>query len=659
MDTRLYLSKQAKENPQEALETLRLAAAEVFTESESNLTELQEKHWFKRLFEMLTFSRNNEKALAKSVASLAALQEIVVKALLVLSIQNTELSGDVRDLAEDHRLLSEQINRIAQTQYKLANRLNELEYGVKHELLISELKEHKKAVVFGIYMAFVSSKNQQVSKTGMDFTAALCKAFGTNTPEERDATYIDKLSSEEQELLFKLLQSWIYLCTEKFGEDKIFDSFAISNKRKRELCERIRTAIEMQGVENYIEWYADQEALFEDDINEIDDTELEFAEKEIVTRYMDFDDTAIRAVIAQYETCFGTDKLDIYNPDNYEEIAKRIQNVNPAISREAVVGIYHCGGDVMLTTHAMYANNKKFTYSLFNESNLALGTTGGEKYRLMLPECDGNNATLEIDADMPALREMLLSLSKIKTASTDESVPFEKLSPELRKAYYILLLFIISDTKLPVFDTYARIAALESEQEKNVFEDICENGIILPDDIAEYRSAVADFFDNVPYPSRQIISRWAITNALETLSLTKWSNAVSNREEDLVFCMDYANIQNDVKDKYRTLESAMLEPYFIDEQLTGEKLTYFFNHSTLLTNPIWSVFAAFLSMGGSALIQMIKAANMRKALIQSHLIAYSNIENMLFSGEQSLVGVTDNEREAFDNRVKYLKDKVE
>ena len=339
MDTRLYLSKQAKENPQEALETLRLAAAEVFTESESNLTELQEKPWFKRLFEMLTFSRNNEKALAKSVASLAALQEIVVKALLVLSIQNTELSGDVRDLAEDHRLLSEQINRIAQTQYKLANRLIEWEYGVKHELLISELKEHKKAVVFGIYMAFVSSKNQQVSKTGMDFTAALCKAFGTNTPEERDATYIDKLSSEEQELLFKLLQSWIYLCTEKFGEDKIFDSFAISNKRKRELCERIRTAVEMQGVENYIEWYADQEALFEDDINEIDETELEYAEKEIVTRYMDFDDTAIRAVIAQYETCFGTDKLDIYNPDNYEEIAKRIMLIRLFLERQWLVSI--------------------------------------------------------------------------------------------------------------------------------------------------------------------------------------------------------------------------------------------------------------------------------------------------------------------------------
>lgn len=43
MDTRLYLSKQAKDNPRETLETLQKAAVEVFSESETNLTELQKK----------------------------------------------------------------------------------------------------------------------------------------------------------------------------------------------------------------------------------------------------------------------------------------------------------------------------------------------------------------------------------------------------------------------------------------------------------------------------------------------------------------------------------------------------------------------------------------------------------------------------------------
>ena len=314
---------------------------------------------------------------------------------------------------------------------------------------------------------------------------------------------------------------------------------------------------------------------------------------------------------------------------------------------------------MLLTTHAMYADNKKFEYSLFTENNLALAATGREKYRLMLPEWDGINSTLEIDADMPALKEMLLSLAKLRTASTDEAVLFDQLSPDLRKAYYKLLLFIISDSQLPVFDTYAKIAELEKEQEKNVFEEICASGIILPDDTAEYRTAVADFFENVPYPSRQIISRWALTTALEILSLTKWSNAVSNREEGLVFCMDYAGVQNDEKEKYRMLEGTTLEPYFIDERLSGEKQTYFFNHSTLLKNPIWSTFAAFLSLGGSALIQKLKSDNMRRELINAHLNAYADIENALFNGERTLAGVTENESEAYNRRVNYLKGKMQ
>ena len=188
MDTRLYLSQQAKDNPQEALAVLQNAAAEVFSEEERNLSEMQKKAWYKRLFELLTFSRKNEKALAQSVASLAKLQEIVVKALLVLSVQNTELSDDIRGISESNRLLSEQVNRIAQTQYKLAGHLIEWEYGGKRELLISELKEYKKTAVIGVYAKFVSDNRQLNTKESKNFTAALFRAFGMNPPEERDVS---------------------------------------------------------------------------------------------------------------------------------------------------------------------------------------------------------------------------------------------------------------------------------------------------------------------------------------------------------------------------------------------------------------------------------------------------------------------------------------
>lgn len=203
MDTRLYLSHQAKENPQETMYVLRQAAAEAFSESEHNFEVMRNKQWNKRLFEILTFSRNNEKMLAKNIESLSKLQEIIIKAMLLMSVQNTEISGDIRNLLESHNSLAEKVKLIATTQNKLENRLIELEYGGKRELLISELEKHKKPIVIGVYTAFVSKNKKLASKNSKNFTAALHKAFGNNTPTRYDVSYIDKLNSEgEQDLLF-------------------------------------------------------------------------------------------------------------------------------------------------------------------------------------------------------------------------------------------------------------------------------------------------------------------------------------------------------------------------------------------------------------------------------------------------------------------------
>ena len=660
MDARLYLSQQAKNNPQETLLTLQTAADEVFSESTQNLDEMRKKAWYKRLWELITFSRNNQKALAISVDSLAKLQEIVVKALLVLSVQNTELSGDVLSLTESHQLLSEQVERIAKTQYKLTNRMIEWKYGRKRGLLISELREPKKTAIFGIYTSFVKENHRYDSKYGKSFSAALCKAFGNATPEKRDDSLLDELFSfDEQELLFKLLQSWLYLSTGDFGDQGIFDRFAISTKRKKELCESICDAIEMQGEENYIDWYATQEALNEDDVNAIDDAEIVFEKSEISLyhHYIDFEDETIRTVVAQYDSCFGAKKFDIGDPKDHENIVKRIRKVNPAIALEAVVGVYK-SHDVVLTTHAMYTNEKKFVFSALNEDNLALGAIGGEKYRLTLPQEDGTNVTLQSYADITKLKELLLSLAKLKTAPTDESVPFDKLPYEKRKAFYSLLFYIIVDSHLPVFDTYAKIAELEKEQEENVFEMIVNQGISLPVDISEYRDRVADFFESVPYPSQQTVSKWAMVTVLETLSLTKWSNAVSEKEKNLVFCMDYAGICGDESQKHRLLDDTTLEPYFIDDKLTDERLRFFFKHSEFLTNKFLSGAAAFLTAGGSLFVQRKRADNMRKNLIRDLLDTYNIINEVVFSGESNPVGLTENEREKFDERISTLSNKL-
>ena len=656
MDTRIYLSKQAKENPQETMGILQQAASEVFSESEQNFDVIRNKHWYKRLFELLTFSRNNEKVLAKNVASISKIQEIIVKTLLLLSVQNTDLSGDIRNLTEGHKLLSEQVYRLSNTQYKLANYTIELKYGGKKELLISNLIDHKKSVIIGVYTSFVYENKKLASKTSKDFTAALYKAFGTNTPEKRDDSDFDKLLSDgERELLYKLLQSWWYLATDNFCERKFFDSFTISNNRKSELCEQIRTSIDNQGVENYINWYATQEALYEDDFNIIDDVGIELVSTDtcIVKRYIDFDDKEIRGIIAQYEACLGANILDMNDPASNEEI---IKNNNPTISQEAVIGIYNCGCDVILTTHALYANGKKFVYRFFNENNIELAPIGGGKYKLSLPQSDCTKTDLEIDADISTLKDMLLALAKTRTASTDEAVYFKQLQYLQRVDFYRIMLFVITDSKLPVFDAYSKIFTLEKEQADNRFSDLITQPIDLPADTAEYRETIWRFFENVPYPSRQIISKWAMITVLETLSLTKWSSAISKREEDLVFCMDYANIGNNENKRYNLIEKTTLEPSFIDKQKKLSQV-YYNNNTKQLNTPMRIGLDVFIPLSYEIYLKK-NASDLRKELIRAHLIAYDSIADMLFKKGMSPVGVTENEREAFDKRVEYLRNKL-
>ena len=655
MDTRIYISHQAKEKPQETMEVLRQAAAEAFSESEHNFEVMRNKQWYKRLFEILTFSRNNEKMLAKNIESLSKLQEIIIKALLLMSVQNTELSSDIRNLLESHNLLAEQVKLIAKTQNKLENRLIELEYGGKRELLISQLEKHKKSIIIGVYTSFVNKNKEFASKDSQDFTAALHRAFGTNTPEERKISDIDKLTPDgEQELLFKLLQSWVYLATNDFGKQEIFKHFSVSDICKEELCDQIRTSVENQGVENYINWYTTQEPLYEDDFNIIDDSgiELEGADTDIVKRYIDFDDEEIRNIIAQYDACLGTNKLDINNPANNEKI---IEKVNPAISQEAVVGIYNCGCDVILTTHAMYADGKKLTYRLLSDNNV--GITGGEKHKISLPNSDGKTTELKINANISVLVEMLLKLAELRTASTDEAVSFKQLQYPQRVDFYRIMLFIITYLKLPVFESYAMIFTLEKEQENNHFDDFISQPIDLPKDIAEYRETIWRFFENVPYPSRQIISRWAMSTAFNTLSLTKWNNTVYKTEKDLVFCMDCANINNDENERDKLLEEATLEPSFIDKHKElGRK--YYKNNAKQPNRIKRFSLNTIVPASYEIYYRGIKKHIKRKDLVRALLDSYDSIADMLFNEDIVPVGVTENEREEFDKRVKYLRDKL-
>ena len=67
-----------------------------------------------------------------------------------------------------------------------------------------------------------------------------------------------------------------------------------------------------------------------------------------------------------------------------------------------------------------------------------------------------------------------------------------------------------------------------------------------------------------------------VFSLLKSIPYLSSKNELSRKEENMIFCMDYAGI-GETEQKYRLIENTTLEPYFIDNRLTGEQLTYFLN----------------------------------------------------------------------------------
>ena len=107
---------------------------------------------------------------------------------------------------------------------------------------------------------------------------------------------------------------------------------------------------------------------------------------------------------------------------------------------------------------------------------------------------------------------------------------------------------------------------------------------------------------------------------------------------------------------YRLYEEATLEPSFIDNK-HKEKQLYYNKHSTRLNAPMRIGLDIIFPLSYEIYLNK-NASDMRKELIRAHLDAYDSIADVLFSEGVAPVGVTENEREEYDKRVKYLRDKL-
>lgn len=249
---RVTLSPEAESNPAEAIQFLIEAVDEISNASEKNFNELKNTKWYSRLWKMVTFSKDHEKMLAQGVSSLAKLQEIVVKALLLLSQQSEKSAEIISEHADSISRLSQNVASLAKIQNAFYDEIYRLKNGIKKTIELGDITGDKKQVFFFAFSTVANALNNDSS---------LCQSFYKNvynglncSPQDYQDTInvesIETLNNKEALLLYQVIMEYVYLATDNFEcISGIMDYLPVSDKNKAAIRSLISDLVKRGGKE--------------------------------------------------------------------------------------------------------------------------------------------------------------------------------------------------------------------------------------------------------------------------------------------------------------------------------------------------------------------------------------------------------------------------
>lgn len=241
------------------------AANDIFTATESDFNLIKSKKWYSRLWNVVTLSKENEKVLAKGTANLAKLQEIVMKALIILSNKNVEVASYVKEN-------SDCIERLSKNQIIILNEIQNIKYGIEKNICLDDVNENKKYIILNILAKYAQENpGNDLSK---EYILAIFRSqkFSQVNIQEIDNEKIEELKLKEITLLYHILMEYSYLAYDDFNKNStIFHYIAISQKKINEIENKIISLSNIAGKRFFIDIYDKS-----NDIYLLNDNEIEF-----------------------------------------------------------------------------------------------------------------------------------------------------------------------------------------------------------------------------------------------------------------------------------------------------------------------------------------------------------------------------------------------
>lgn len=238
------------------------AAQETMCATEKDFEAIQSKKWYKRLWETVTFSKDNQIHLAKGVSSLTKLQEIMVRLLVVLSQDNLEISNAIKQN-------SDLISRLSNTDMLLSKEIDRIKYGGTANISFSDVDPENKTIIANMLVR--ADSNANATDYSRQYLSSIMGCAGIlEVDYTLNIAVIDSLTREEQELLYRMIMINRHLMVVDFDAvSDVVDSIPISTKRAKEICSAIESTASYVSPEFFATYYEKTCGLY-DEISEDD-----------------------------------------------------------------------------------------------------------------------------------------------------------------------------------------------------------------------------------------------------------------------------------------------------------------------------------------------------------------------------------------------------
>ncbi len=289
----LMLTAEASENIDETIALLIAAAQDIATASEQDFDKIKSKKWYKRLWELVTFSKDNQMIQARGVSNLAKLNEIAMKAIVLISKQSKQTAELVCESLKEIQKLEQDVEVLHDQQAKIAETILAIRRGFQTEERFDELSENQRDIIFAVMYEYSGIESNE-------YTQKLLRTLRKSSRGTYDKISYELIESElnpaAQKMLYNLIQGYSLLLHNEYADENhnVFEYFALSPKTKSKIKDYVYSEILKYGEEGYIglfevvtsdddfcvfdeyiDWFfAEEEGNAEEDVPEIERIEL-------------------------------------------------------------------------------------------------------------------------------------------------------------------------------------------------------------------------------------------------------------------------------------------------------------------------------------------------------------------------------------------------